>query len=102
MLCQPGSARSLNSRKRRAAGGPSGGSGRTESALDAERRGIGSSLLDHIETVLKEQGFDRLQLSVMAENEGGVSFYEFNSFHRTATTHNDQLDIQQYEYRKSL
>lgn len=65
-------------------------------------RGIGSSLLDHIETVLEEQGFDRLQLSVMAENDVGVSFYESKGFHRTATTHNDQLDIQQYEYRKSL
>lgn len=65
-------------------------------------RGIGSSLLDHIETILEDQGFDRLQLSVMAENSVGVSFYESNGFHRTAITHNDHLDFREYEYRKQL
>ena len=65
-------------------------------------RGIGSSLLDHIETLLEIRGFDRLHLSVMAENDVGVNFYESNGFHRVGTTANDQLDIQQYEYRKQL
>ena len=65
-------------------------------------RGIGSSLLDHIETHLDDQGFDRLHLSVMAENDVGVSFYESQGFHRVGTTDNDQLDVQQYEYRKQL
>lgn len=71
-------------------------------ASDHWGRGIGSSLLDHIETVLKEQGFERLQLSVMAENNVGVGFYESNGFHRIATSHNDQLDFQQHEYLKKL
>lgn len=71
-------------------------------ASDYWGRGIGSSLLDHIETVLEEQGFDRLQLSVMAENNAGVSFYESNGFQRTSTTQNEQLDFQQYEYLKHL
>lgn len=71
-------------------------------ASDYWGRGIGSSLLDHIETVLKEQGFERLQLSVMAENNVGVGFYESNGFHRIATSHNDQLDFQEYEYLKQL
>ncbi len=59
-------------------------------------------LLDYIETVLEEQGFDRLQLSVMAENDVGVSFYESSRFRRTATTHNDQLDFRECEYLKHL
>lgn len=65
-------------------------------------QGIGGSLLDHIETVLEERGFDRLRLTVIAENDIGVSFYEANGFHRTATTYNDQLDVQQYQYQKLL
>jgi ribosomal protein S18 acetylase RimI-like enzyme len=66
------------------------------------RQGIGRSLLDHIETRLDDRGFDRLHLSVMAENDVGVNFYESSGFHRVGTTDNDELDIQQYEYRKQL
>ena len=65
-------------------------------------RGIGSTLLAHIETHLNERGFDRLELSVIAENEVGVSFYEKHGFHRIATTYNDQWGVEEYEYRTQL
>lgn len=65
-------------------------------------RGIGGSLLDHIETILDDQRFARLHLSVLAENDVGVNFYESNGFRRIKTTDNDQFGIQQYEYQKQL
>lgn len=65
-------------------------------------RGIGSSLLNHVESVLKEQGFDRVQLSVIAENDVGVTFYESTGFHRTATTYNDEFETREFEYLKHL
>ena len=65
-------------------------------------RGVGSSLLEHIETTLKERGFVHLELSVLAENDVGVGFYESSGFDRISTVHNDQLDIREYEYQKRL
>ncbi len=64
--------------------------------------GIGGALLARVESVLRERGFDRLQLSVMAENDVGVGFYESHGFDRVAEAHNDQLGIREYEYRKEL
>ncbi|MFC7046015.1 GNAT family N-acetyltransferase [Halobacteriaceae archaeon GCM10025711] len=43
---------------------------------DHRGRGIGSQLLARAETALRDRGFDPLQLSVMAANDVGVSFYE--------------------------
>lgn len=71
-------------------------------APDYWGQGIGSALLAHIETLLDDRGFDRLELSVMAENDVGVSFYEDRGFQCTETTYNDQLGIEEYEYRKEL
>lgn len=65
-------------------------------------RGIGGSLLDRIERILADRGFTRLHLSVIAENDVGVNFYKSNGFRQIGTTNNDQLDIQEYEYRKEL
>lgn len=63
--------------------------------------GIGTALLDRIETSLRERGFDRLELSVMAENDVGVAFYESMGFERVGSAHNEQLDIVEYTYRKA-
>jgi len=65
-------------------------------------RGIGSSLLERVETELESRGFERLRLSVMAANDVGVQFYESRGFQRVSTTHDDQFDVQRYEYRKAL
>ena len=64
--------------------------------------GIGGRLLARTERVLREQGFDRLQLSVLAANEVGVGFYESHGFTRTAETRNDHFGVEEYEYRKRL
>jgi ribosomal protein S18 acetylase RimI-like enzyme len=69
---------------------------------DAWGGGIGGSLLDRIERVLRERGFEWLTLSVMAENDVGVRFYESKGFDRTATTRNERLGIREYEYGKPL
>lgn len=71
-------------------------------APDHWGNGIGSALLARIETELDDRGFDRLELSVLAENDIGVSFYEEKGFRRTATSYNDQLEVEEYEYRKPL
>jgi len=64
--------------------------------------GVGTALLERIESTLRSRGFEQLNLSVMAANDVGVQFYESRGFERTATTQNEQLDIQEYEYRKAL
>ncbi|PSQ24209.1 N-acetyltransferase [Halobacteriales archaeon QS_9_67_17] len=69
---------------------------------DHWQQGIGSSLLDRIEVILRERGFDRLQLSVLAENDVGISFYESCGFHRNGESENDQLGVREYQYLKQL
>ncbi|MEF8814863.1 MAG: GNAT family N-acetyltransferase [Halovenus sp.] len=65
-------------------------------------RGIGSSLLERIEQALRERGFDRLVLSVFAENTVGVQFYESSGFLRTDSTYSERFDTREYEYAKEL
>jgi ribosomal protein S18 acetylase RimI-like enzyme len=64
--------------------------------------GIGGSLLERVESVLPERGFEFLRLSVLAENEVGIGFYEGNGFERVGTAHNDLLDVEEYHYSKRL
>ena len=47
--------------------------------------GIGSRLLDAVETDLRAGGADHLRVSVLAENAVGVGFYESHGFERVAT-----------------
>jgi ribosomal protein S18 acetylase RimI-like enzyme len=65
-------------------------------------QGIDSSLLDRIEEILRERGFGRLQLSVLAENDVGISFHESCGFHRNGERENHQLGVHQYQYLKQL
>lgn len=65
-------------------------------------RGIGTALLDRAETVLRKRGFDRLVLSVFADNAVGVQFYESAGFERIETTYVERFDTQQHEYAKDL
>ncbi|MEF8907301.1 MAG: GNAT family N-acetyltransferase, partial [Haloarculaceae archaeon] len=57
-------------------------------------RGIGGSLLGHVETIPSDRGFAQLHLSVIAENDVGVNFYASSGFHRVGTNDNDHLDTQ--------
>ena len=64
--------------------------------------GVGTALLEHVETVFADRGFTELTLTVMAANEVGVGFYESRGFERVDAFHDDQLDIEEYEYRKPI
>lgn len=66
------------------------------------RQGIGGSLLERIEAVLAERGYERLRLSVVAANDIGIGFYESNGFRRISVTHDHQFDVEQYAYQKPL
>lgn len=67
--------------------GAPGGDDKSEAVLptiyvypDHWRDGIGSMLLERVTDVLVTEGFDRLSLSVLAENDVGCSFYERHGF----------------------
>lgn len=64
--------------------------------------GTGRALLDRVETELADS-FDRLRLSVLADNEIGVSFYESTGFDRVDTLESDlDEDLAEYRYEKRL
>lgn len=65
-------------------------------------QGIGQRLLERIHQELTERGFDRLNLSVFAENNVGVRFYEAMGFERIDSAYSDEFGSQEYEYTKRL
>lgn len=69
---------------------------------DHWRAGIGESLLDRLEVILRDRGFERLRLSVMADNGGAVAFYESNGFRRDGSEFNESLEIAEWHYEKPL
>lgn len=71
-------------------------------APDSWGQGIGTALLDHVEGVLRDRDVERLKLSVFADNDGAVQFYESTGFERTGTTHDEKFDVGRYEYAKEL
>lgn len=67
-------------------------------------RGIGGQLLEPLIADVKSEGGDQLRLSVLAENEVGVGFYESYGFERLK---NEEIEFaghtyEEYEYVKSL
>lgn len=52
---------------------------------DDWNRGIGGRLLESVRADVRREGGDRLRLSVLAENEVGVRFYESHGFERLAS-----------------
>lgn len=64
--------------------------------------GTGRALLKQVERDLGER-YDRLRLSVLAENEIGVAFYESTGFDRVESRSSDLgEDLEEYVYEKSL
>ncbi|MFC4408802.1 GNAT family N-acetyltransferase [Haloarchaeobius iranensis] len=63
--------------------------------------GVGRALLDRLEAVFRDRGFDRLRVSVFAENDVGVRFYESVGFGDRRTATDEQFDTERYEYEKS-
>lgn len=71
-------------------------------APDHWGRGLGSALLDRVEAVAAERGFERLELSVLAANDRAVQFYEASGFERVGTTHDERFESDRHEYAKPL
>lgn len=71
-------------------------------APDYWGQGIGRSLLERLQGDLRDRGFDTLVLSVFAENDVGVEFYQSMGFERTAETNSERFEARQYEYKKDL
>jgi ribosomal protein S18 acetylase RimI-like enzyme len=69
---------------------------------DRWAEGIGSRLLDRVETEVSERGASRLRLGVMAENRRAVEFYEARGFERVEEGYDDRLDVKRYVYAKDL
>lgn len=69
---------------------------------EAWGEGSGRALLDHLEAEL-EDAYDRLRLTVLADNEVGVSFYESTGFDRVDTRASDLGDgLDEYVYEREL
>ena len=64
--------------------------------------GIGSDLLDRVETEVRDRGASRLRLGVMAENERAVAFYESRGFERVEEGYDDRLGVRRYVYVRDL
>jgi len=72
--------------------------------VDPDRwgEGVGSRLLDRVESHVRARDGSRLRLGVMAENEHAVGFYESQGFERVEAGHDDRLDVRRYVYAKDL
>lgn len=64
--------------------------------------GIGTRLLDRLVSDLDERGVDQLRLSVLADNERAVDFYEERGFDRVATSRDEEFDAERYTYVRTL
>ncbi|WP_435151830.1 GNAT family N-acetyltransferase [Haladaptatus sp. DFWS20] len=64
--------------------------------------GLGSRLLARVEERLRTRGAQRLRLSVFADNEVGVGFYESRGFERVDEREADGFDVGEYVYEKEL
>ncbi|WP_439027336.1 GNAT family N-acetyltransferase [Haloarchaeobius sp. DT45] len=64
--------------------------------------GVGSALLDRLEARFQNEGFERLFVSVLADNEVGVAFYESVGFEHVETTQDEQFEVPRAEYVKDL
>lgn len=69
---------------------------------DAWGRGVGSRLLDRLESEIRSRGGTGLRLVVMAENDVGVEFYESAGFERVGDHYDEYLDVDGYVYAKLL
>ena len=64
--------------------------------------GVGRALLDRLEGAFRDRGSERLRVSVFAENDVGVRFYESVGFGDRRTTTDEQFETERYEYGKRL
>jgi len=64
--------------------------------------GIGTRLLEAVESRGREADYDTLRLVVMADNEDARGFYEAHGFEHAADDYDPDLDVESCVYEKSL
>lgn len=69
---------------------------------EAWGEGVGTALLAEIEAAVRERGAEALRVSVHAENDVGVSFYEARGFDRVRTEPDEAFGGRRHEYAKAL
>ena len=69
---------------------------------DRQGEGIGGKLLNRVETTARTDGYDTLDLVVMAENDAAVGFYEAVGFERVDDHYDPNFDVDGYVYEKSV
>ncbi|WP_266075351.1 GNAT family N-acetyltransferase [Haladaptatus caseinilyticus] len=69
---------------------------------DAWGSGLGGRLLDRVEERLRARTVERVRLSVFADNDVGVGFYESRGFERVEEREATGFDAGEYVYEKVL
>ncbi|MDH5019109.1 GNAT family N-acetyltransferase [Halobacterium rubrum] len=69
---------------------------------DRQGEGVGSQLLDGIEALARDGGYDAIRLVVMAANENARGFYEARGFEHVADDYDERLHVENCEYVKVL
>ncbi|GKZ14022.1 GNAT family N-acetyltransferase [Haladaptatus sp. T7] len=64
--------------------------------------GLGTRLLVRTERRLEDRNADRLRLTVLADNEVGVGFYESRGFERIEEREDAALGVAEFVYEKEL
>ncbi|MFB6150119.1 MAG: GNAT family N-acetyltransferase [Halobacteriales archaeon] len=64
--------------------------------------GIGTRLLDRCEAAIQSRGGERIKLSVMADNERAIGFYEAAGYERVESFYDDRIETYSYTYAKSI
>ncbi|WP_049971521.1 GNAT family N-acetyltransferase [Haladaptatus cibarius] len=64
--------------------------------------GMGSRLLSRVEERLRERGGETLRLTVLADNDVGVGFYESRDFERVEEGEATGFGVGEYVYEKTL
>ncbi|MFB6071365.1 MAG: N-acetyltransferase family protein [Halobacterium sp.] len=64
--------------------------------------GVGSLLLGHVENVARAEGFDAVDLVVMADNDDAIGFYEAKGFEHVDDHYDADLEVDGYVYEKPV
>lgn len=69
---------------------------------DEQGAGVGSRLLARVEAAARVEGYDAVDLVVMAGNDHAIGFYESRGFERVDDHYDESLDVDGYVYEKSI
>lgn len=68
------------------------------------REGVGTALVEAVDAELRERNVEEYELTVLADNDAGVAFFESCGFERTGTESGELggVAVEEYRYRKEL